>query len=144
MFHRKSSDRFSAKEDQQGRMKAMYAVDVFRPQDADEMARRMIERESRGYGDQMNAYEKVADRCGMSARQLRRFLSGEIKNPGFRLLEGIRVGWIGLWQAEIKRLQRELDTQKARFGSEHFVDIEAEAEALAQRLEVALATAKGR
>ncbi len=125
-------------------MKAMFAVDVFSPQDADEMARRMIERESRGYGDQMNAYEKVAERCGMSARQLRRFLSGEIKNPGFRLLEGIRTGWIGLWQAEIKKLQRELDAQKARFGSDHFVDLEAEAQALAQKLEIAMETAKGR
>jgi len=141
---RETSDRISVKSTNQGKMKAMFAVDVFTPQDADEMARRMIERESRGYGDQMNAYEKVAERCGMSARQLRRFLSGEIKNPGFRLLEGIRTGWIGLWQAEIKRLQRELDAQKARFGSDHFIDLEAEAEALAQKLEIAMETAKGR
>lgn len=125
-------------------MKAMFAVDVFRPQDADEMARRMIERESRGYGDQLNAYDKVAVRCGISARQLRRFLSGDIKNPGFRLLDGIRVGWIALWQAEIKKLQRELDTQKTRFGSEHFRDLEAEVQTLAQKIETAMEAAKGR
>jgi transcriptional regulator with XRE-family HTH domain len=140
-MNRKSSDRFSAKTIEQGKT-TMFAVEVFSPQDADQMARKMIEKVSRGNGDQMNAYEKVAERCGMSARQLRRFLSGEIKNPGFRLMEGIRVGWIRLWMAEVNKLQRELEEQKARFGSEHFMDLEAEIQTLDQKLEIAMQRAK--
>ncbi|WP_155257508.1 hypothetical protein [Rhizobium leguminosarum] len=143
-MNRESSDRNAVKPIHQGKTKAMFAVNVFSPEDADEMARRMIEKESRGYGDQMNAYEKVSERCGMSARRLRRFLSGELKDPGVRFLLGIRSGWISLWQEEIQKLQRDLKAHEERYGSEHFVDIKAEAEALAQRLEIAKAKAKGR
>lgn len=122
----------------------MYAVNVFSPRDAAEMARRMIEKESRGNGDQMNAYDKVAERCGMSARQLRRFLQGELKDPGYRLLNGILNGWASLWRSEISKMQRELDAHKARYGSGHISDIEAEAKALVDRFEAAMAAAKQR
>lgn len=142
-MNRESSDRISVKPNQ-GKTKAMSAVNVFSPDDADKAARLMIERESRGYGDQMNAYIQVARRCGLSARQLRRFLAGELKDPGFRLLEGIRTGWLNLWRSEIKKLEQELKAHEEEYGSEHVVDIKAEAEALAQRLEAAMAAKKRR
>jgi transcriptional regulator with XRE-family HTH domain len=135
-MHRKSSDRISAKTNKQGELKAMFAVDVFSPTEADAMARKMIERESRGYGDQMNAYEKVAERCGFTARQLRRFLQGEIKNPGFGLLHGIRIGFLSLWEEEVKKMQQEIDALKARVGdSDHVRGVETEAQALAHKIQ---------
>lgn len=113
----------------------MYAVDVFTPKEADALARKMVERESRGHGDQANAYDAVAGRCGLSARQLKRFLAGEIKKPWFDLLHGIRVGWINLWEEEIQKMQRELEAQKDRFGGDHFRDLEAEVQALAAKVQ---------
>ena len=139
---RKSSDRISDNDNQQGKTKAMFAVEAFGPKDADQMARKMLERESRGYGDQLNAYQKVAERCGVTARQLRRFLSGEIKRPDFDLIQGIRVGWINLWEEQIRKMQADLDIQKARFGSDHFTDLEADVQALASKIETAKARTK--
>lgn len=107
---------------------------TFGPAEAKQFASKMLERESRGNGDQMNAYERVAARCGVTARQLRRFLANDIKSPGWGLIQGIRVGWIGLWEEEIKRLQHELEIQKRKFGSDHFEDLDAEAQALAEKI----------
>ncbi|OWV62556.1 hypothetical protein ATY75_12085 [Rhizobium sp. N122] len=122
----------------------MSAVNVFNPTEADIAAREMIERTSRGYGDQMNAYDKVADLCSLSGRQLRRFLSGDLKDPSFRLLSGIQGGWIKFWKAEVGRLQTVVADYEERYGSDHLIDIKAEAEALAKRLEIAEKQTKGR
>lgn len=122
----------------------MSAVNVFNPEEADFAARKMIEKSSRGYGDQMNAYDDIAGLCSLSGRQLRRFLSGDLKDPSFRLLHGIHLGWIKFWRAEALKLQKVVADYEERYGSEHFDDIRAEAEALAQRLEIAEQKAKGR
>lgn len=132
---RKISARFRANVTQQGKTKAMSAVDAFGPKDAEVFARKMIQKESKGLGDQMNAMERVAGRCGVTARQLRRFLAGEIKRPDWDLIQGIRIGWIGLWEEQIRKLQTELDIQKARFGSDYFQDLDAEAQALAAKIQ---------
>lgn len=132
---RKISARIWANEKKQGKTKAMSVVDAFGPRDAEIFAKKMIERESRGLGDQMNAMDRVAERCGVTARQLRRFLSGEVKRPDWGLIHGIRVGWLGLWEEQIRKMQAELEIQKARFGSDHFQDLDAEAQALAAKIQ---------
>jgi hypothetical protein len=112
----------------------MLAVNAFDPKEATVFARKMLEEESRGNGDQMNAYERVAKRCGVTARQLRRFLSGEIKKPAWDFVQGIRLGWVGLMEEKIKRMQHDLEIQKRKFGSDHFEDLDAQAQALAQEI----------
>ncbi|ASY62490.1 hypothetical protein SJ05684_c10320 [Sinorhizobium sojae CCBAU 05684] len=91
----------------------------------------MLKKESSGNGDQMNAYERVAARCGMTARQLRRFLSGEIKEPAWGFIHGIRIGWFGLWEEEVRKMQHEMDIYRKRFASDRFQDLKAQIEALA-------------
>lgn len=134
-MNRKTYARNWAIEKQEGKTKAMSVVDAFDPSEAELFVRKMIEKESRGNGDQMNALDRVAARCGVTARQLRRFLSGEIKRPDWGFIQGIRIGWIGLWEEQIRRMQADLEIQKARFGSDHFQDLDAEAQALAAKIQ---------
>lgn len=128
---RKISDRIlSSKINDQGKSEAMSAVSAFGPKEATMFARKMIETESRGNGDHMNAMERVAKRCGVTARQLRRFLAGEIKRPGWDLIQGIHVGFFGLMESKVKALQHEIEVCKRQYGSTHFEDLEDQTDAL--------------
>lgn len=133
---RKISDRISANDNSAGN-EEMSAAEAFGPMDATVCAREMIERESRGSGDQMNAYERVASRCGLTARQLRRFLSGDRKEPGWTLINGIRTGWVTFWEDEFAQVKHKLEIAKRTYGSDHFEDFDAQVQALDTKIQAA-------
>lgn len=120
----------------------MSAAEAFGPMEAATCAKEMIERQSRGSGDQGNAYESVASLCGLTARQLRRFLSGDRKSPGWDLIHGIRTGWISYWEDEFKRVTHKLEIAKRTYGSDHFEDFDAEVQALDTKIQAAKLRAK--
>lgn len=133
---RKISDRFlQSGINNKGNSEAMFGVNAFDPEEATMFVRKMLEEESRGNGDQMNAYERVARRCGVTARQLRRFLSGEIKNPSWGFIEGIRVGLVGLLEEKIRKMQHDLEIQKRKHGTADFQDLDAAIQDLAQKID---------
>lgn len=134
---RKISARISGNDNEVGKTKAMFVVDAFGPEEAAMSARRMIEKESRGAGDQMNAMERVAARCGLSARQLRRFMAGDRKEPGWRLIHGIRVGWFSFLEEEFRKVQHDLAIAKRKYGGDHFEDFDTEVQALDQKIQAA-------
>ncbi|ANL84638.1 hypothetical protein [Rhizobium phaseoli] len=147
-MNREISDRILSTINHQGKSKAMLvSVDAFGPKEADLFARKMIEAESRGSGDQMNAMERVASRCGLTARQLRRFLQGEIKSPGWGLVNGILAGWISLWDEKIRVMQAEVKAVRERCKGDRREDLMAEVAALDSEIEALAARvrrAKGR
>lgn len=114
----------------------MSTADAFSPEMAAAYAKRMVERESRG-NDQIGAFERVGRKCGLNARSLRRLINGEMKDPGIALFGKIRAAYLDLCARQIKELQVELDRERTRFGDEPFVDLAAEAEALAAKIEAA-------
>lgn len=114
--------------------KSMSSVNVFSPDIAAQYARKMIERETRGNGDQMNALERVGRRCGMTARTLRRLVNGETRDPGIAVFGRIRAAYLDYCARQIAELQAEIAVEKARFGDEHLGNLEAEAEALASKV----------
>jgi hypothetical protein len=133
----KTSDRFLANDNSSRKEKAMSAVTAISPDLAAAYARKMIERETRGNGDQMNAMERVGHRCGLSARALRRLLSGETKDPGVSVFARIRTAYLRYCETQIAELALEIAADKARYGDEPFEDLGAEVQALAEKIKAA-------
>lgn len=115
----------------------MSSVTPFSPDLAAAYARKMVERESRGNGDQMNALERVGRHCGMTARSLRRLLNGETRDPGIAVFGRIRAAYLDLCARQIAALQLELEIEKARNADASLEDIGREVEALMDRVQAA-------
>lgn len=114
----------------------MSTVDAFTPEMTAAYARKMVERESRGNGDQLNALERVGRRCGMTARSLRRLINGETKDPGVSVFSRVRSAYLDFCARQIAELQHEIEVEKARIGGDDtFADLAAEAEVLAAKVE---------
>lgn len=114
----------------------MSTVDAFTPEMTAAYARKMVERESRGNGDQLNALERVGRRCGMTARSLRRLINGETKDPGVSVFARVRSAYLDFCAKQIAELQHEIEVEKARIGGDDtFADLAAEAEVLAAKVE---------
>lgn len=117
--------------------KTMSSVDAFNSDLAAAYARKMVERESRGNGDQMNALERVGRRCGMTSRALRRLINGETNDPGIKVFGRLRAAYLDFCARQIAELQLEIEVEKARFGGDNFEDLGAQADVLAQKIEAA-------
>lgn len=101
--------------------------------------RRMIELESRGNGDQLNALERVTRRLGLkNARATRRLMNGERADVGGNLLVRIRAAYLDLCETQIRKLQDEIRAERAAFGDHHDLqNLDEEALALADRVKAA-------
>ena len=132
---RKSSNHFLTNGKKEA--EAMSAVNAFTPDLAAAYARKMVERASRGNGDQMNALERVGRECGMTSRSLRRLINGETKDPGITLFGKIRTAYLRWCEREIAKLEHEVAADKARFGDAAFEDLAHEVAALAEKLRAA-------
>lgn len=132
---RKTSNQFLANDNREA--KAMSAVDAFTPDLAAAYARKMVERESRGNGDQMNAMERVGRECGLTSRSLRRLINGETKDPSMTLFGRVRAAYLRLCERDIAKLKNEIAADKARFGDAAFEDLANEVSALAEKLRAA-------
>lgn len=129
---RKTSDRILSNENNTG--KTMSSVPVLGPDLPAAYVRKMIEMESRGNGDQLNAMERVGRDIGISARSIRRLVSGET-DPGMKLFTRIHRAYVDKCSRMAAALLHQIEIEKARFGSEHFEDIGAEALALRAKIE---------
>jgi transcriptional regulator with XRE-family HTH domain len=98
-------------------------------------ARKMLERETRGNGDQINAMERVAARCRMTPRSLRRFLAGETKNPGIRVFANIHAAYLEHLDETISQLIEERSTELARIPPAGDADFPEQIDAIRARLE---------
>lgn len=100
-------------------------------------AKTMLERETRGNGDQINALERVARRCKLSGRALRRLISGETKDPSVRVFAAIRAAYLESIKRQISELQNELAAEEAKSADLNISTIEDELDALAERVRAA-------
>jgi hypothetical protein len=135
----KTSDQKLANDNLKGEAKAMLSTDAFTPEMAAAYARKMVERESRGNGDQMNALERVGRDVGLTARSLRRLINGEMSDPRVSLFSRIRTAYLRLCEREIAKLMNEIAADKARYGNAAFEDLDSEVAALAEKVRAAKA-----
>ncbi len=112
----------------------MSSVDMFSPEIAAQYGRKMVELESRGNGDQLNALERVGRECGLKARALRRIINGET-TPSLQVFSRLRASYLAICERQISKLQNEIETEKARHGDAAFADIDREISALAEKLQ---------
>jgi len=78
--------------------------------------RRMVELESRGNGDECNALERVARRIGIGSRVARRIKNGERKTVDVSLFARMRMAYLELCEAQIRKLEHEIATERALHG----------------------------
>lgn len=121
----------------------MSTVEMFSPGVAAKYGRKMVEMESRGNGDQLNALERVGREVGLKARALRRIINGET-SPSLAVFGRMRAGYLNLCERQIEKLKQEVEADKARYGDDHFMDIDNQVAALAEKLRAAKEKAKGR
>ncbi|UHS60587.1 hypothetical protein HRR99_03155 [Agrobacterium vaccinii] len=112
---------------------SMSTLEMFSPELARDYGRKMLEMESRGNGDQLNALERIGRVVGLKPRAVRRILNGETQ-PTLSVFARLRSGYLDLCERQINRLQHEVATEKARFGDAAFAGLDQEIQALAEKI----------
>lgn len=96
--------------------------------------RRMVEAETRGWGDQSNALNRIEQRYGIPFWTLNHLRSGRAKTVEATIFERIRAAYLDLCERQIAKLQHEISVEKALHHDDIDQDIEREAEALLARV----------
>lgn len=114
----------------------MYLVDAYSPERAAEYAEKMVQRRTKGWGDEANALGEVSRWCGMSAISLKRLIKRETKTINSLTFGRIRSAYLDYCARQIAELQNEIEAEKSRSGAhETFEDLAAETEILAAKIE---------
>lgn len=96
--------------------------------------RRMVEKETRGWGDGNNALTRLARRYGLSHWTLNHLRTGRAKTVEAGVFARIKSAYLDLCERQIQKLQQEIAIEKALHHDDYFEGLEQEAEALAERL----------
>jgi len=101
---------------------------------AGDYARRMIEHETRGWGDQNNAMSRLEARYGLPFWSLLNLKSGRAKTVEAGLFGRIRAAYLDVCEKQVSKLQHEITIEKALYEDDTLQDLEREAAALAARI----------
>jgi hypothetical protein len=85
-------------------------------------------------GDQMNAIDRVARKCGLGQRALRRLINGETKDPGLSVFGRVRSAYLDLCERHIERLKQDIETDMRVHGDAAFADLGHQIETLAEKV----------
>lgn len=96
--------------------------------------RRMVESETKGWGDQENALARLEARYGLPFWSLNHIRTGRAKTVEAGLFARIRGAYLDLCERQITKLQHEIAVEKALNQDDSLQDLEREAEALAARI----------
>lgn len=109
--------------------RSMSSADV-----ASDYVRRMVEAETKGWGDQENALARLEARYGLPFWSLNHIRTGRAKTVEAGLFARIRGAYLDLCERQITKLQHEIAVEKALNQDDSLQDLEREAEALAARI----------
>jgi len=104
--------------------------------------RRMVEKETRGWGDQSNALSRLERRYGLPFWSLNNLRTGRAKTVEAGLFARIKSAYLDLCEREIAKLQHELSVEKALNPDDDFEDLAREAETLLARVQAKRDAAK--
>ena len=96
--------------------------------------RRMIEHETRGWGDQHNAMSRLEARYGLPFWSLLNLKSGRAKTVEAGLFGRIRAAYLDVCEKQMAKLQHEISIEKALNEDDDLEDLEREARSLAARI----------
>lgn len=97
--------------------------------------RRMVEKETKGWGDQSNALQRLERRYSLPFWSLNNLRTGRAKTVEASLFARIRSAYLDLCEREIAKLQHELSIEKALNPDDTFDDLARETEALLARVQ---------
>lgn len=97
--------------------------------------KRMVEREARGWGDQSTAQRRLGSRYDLPFWALEHLRTGRAKTVEAGLFTKIRAAYLDLCERQVAKLQHEIAVEKAIYEDDSMEDFEAEAAALAARIQ---------
>ncbi|QQM29321.1 hypothetical protein JET14_13405 [Martelella lutilitoris] len=98
------------------------------------MARRIIEIKASGIG-RAEATKWCARRAGMNVRSLQRLINGEMKDPGIRLFEPLRLAYVETLSRRIAELQMEASIASAVSDHAPISELDREISAICRKFE---------
>ena len=102
---------------------------------ASDQINKMIGMESRGWGDQGLALERIARRYKLSHGTLDNIRTGRAKRIFADVRDGIRAAYLDMCAREVRKWQRELAVERAKGNVDHDLEtMEREAADLASRI----------
>ena len=102
---------------------------------AADYVRRMVEKETRGWGDQSGALARICRNCGIPFWTLNNLRTGRAKTVEAGLLARIKGAYLDLCERQVERLQHEIAVEKAKNEDDDLADFERAAAALAARIQ---------
>ncbi len=105
--------------------------------------RRMVERETRGWGDQSGAQQRLEARYGIPFWSLEHLRTGRAKTVEAGLFARIRGAYLDLCERQVAKLQHEIAIEKALNEDDTLEDLEREAARLAARIQAKKDARKG-
>lgn len=97
--------------------------------------RRMVEHETRGWGDQENALSRLEARYGLPFWSLNNLRTGRAKTVEAGMFARIRGAYLDLCERQVAKLQHEISIEKALNEDDTLEDLEREARRLAQKIQ---------
>ena len=97
--------------------------------------RRMVEKETRGWGDQDSALTRLEARYGIPFWSLNNIRTGRAKTVEAGLFARIRGAYLDLCERQVAKLQHEIAIEKALTEDDTLEDLEREAGRLAARIQ---------
>ena len=96
--------------------------------------RRMIERETKGWGDQGPAQQRLEARYGLSFWTLDHLRTGRAKSIEASLFARVRAAYLDVCERQVAILQHEIAIEKAINSDDTLEDLEREAAELVARV----------
>lgn len=118
------------KETLQSEQEVMSSADV-----AAGYVRRMVEKETNGWGDQENALGRLEARYGLPFWSMNNLRTGRAKTVEAGLFARIRAAYLDLCERQVRVLQHEISIEKALHEDDTIQDLERAAAALAAQIQ---------
>lgn len=107
---------------------------------ASDYARRLVERESKGHGDVDAAMHRLEQRYGIGRWTLAHLRGGRAKTCDYTLFQRLRAAYLDLCESQVRRLQHEIEIEKARGTDASLEHIEEQARDLRSQVQAHKAT----
>jgi hypothetical protein len=99
--------------------------------------RRMVEWETRGWGDQENALSRIGRKHGLAFWTLNNLRTGRAKTVEAGLFGRIRAAYLAICESQIAKLEQEIAIEKAITCDDTLENLESEARRLAAQIAAA-------
>ena len=95
---------------------------------------KMIERETRGYGDTANALERICEQYRLPFWTLNRIREGKAKTVNGGIIRRVRHAYVAYCERQIRLLQNEIETHKVVAPDDDVSDLDGEVSRLAAKV----------